>query len=98
MVKPRAKKTNRGTTPQDLFDTAAKEVIEGNASVRGTAKKYGMCHVSLFRYVTALKQKTTPKLATTHIIEFYKQSRRTTMRLLRSFRYVIFWIIAKTIA
>lgn len=62
MVKPRPRKTDRGTIPQDLFETAAKEVIEENRSVRGTAKKYGMCHVSLFRYVASLKRNETPKV------------------------------------
>ncbi|KAG5881741.1 hypothetical protein JTB14_005679 [Gonioctena quinquepunctata] len=43
MVKPRVKKTTRGEIPQELYEQAAYDVINGNAKVRTTAKKYGMC-------------------------------------------------------
>lgn len=62
MVKPRPKKTNRGEIPQELFEQAANRVINENASIRGTAKQYGMCHVSLNRFVKAVKSNKLPKV------------------------------------
>ncbi|KAG5865197.1 hypothetical protein JTB14_020764 [Gonioctena quinquepunctata] len=38
MVKPRVKKTTRGEIPQELYEQAAYDVINGNAKVRTTAK------------------------------------------------------------
>jgi hypothetical protein len=50
------RKTNRGFTT-DLIKAAADEVIVENKSVRSTAKKYDLCHVSLSRYVAKLKNR-----------------------------------------
>ncbi|KAG5863594.1 hypothetical protein JTB14_005011 [Gonioctena quinquepunctata] len=61
MVKPRVKKTTRGEIPQELYEQAAYDVINGNAKVRTTAKKYGMCHISLRRFVIAKKNNKTHK-------------------------------------
>lgn len=44
------RKTNRGFTAE-LIKAAADEVIIDNKSVRSTAKKYNLCHVSLSRYL-----------------------------------------------
>jgi len=48
------RKTNRGFTAE-LIKAAADEVIIENKSVRSTAKKYDLCHVSLSRYVAKFK-------------------------------------------
>ncbi|KAG5899217.1 hypothetical protein JTB14_034475 [Gonioctena quinquepunctata] len=61
MVKPRVKKTTRGEIPQELYEQAAYDVINGNAKVRTTAKKYGMCHISLRRFVIAKKNNKNPQ-------------------------------------
>ncbi|KAG5893638.1 hypothetical protein JTB14_015076 [Gonioctena quinquepunctata] len=63
MVKPRVKKTTRGEIPQELYEQAAYDVINGNAKVRTTAKKYGMCHISLRRFVIAKKNNKNPQVA-----------------------------------
>lgn len=60
MVKPRPRKTNRGEIPRELFETAAQKVINENSSIRSVAKDYGMCHVTLYRFVSALKNNTIP--------------------------------------
>lgn len=44
------RKTNRGLRAE-LNKAATDEVIIDNKSVRSTAKKYDLCHVSLSRYV-----------------------------------------------
>ncbi|KAG5894268.1 hypothetical protein JTB14_007894 [Gonioctena quinquepunctata] len=62
MVKPRVKKTTRGEIPQELYEQAAYDVINGNAKVRTTAKKYGMCHISLRRFVIAKKNNKNPQI------------------------------------
>ncbi|KAG5872440.1 hypothetical protein JTB14_029442 [Gonioctena quinquepunctata] len=62
MVKPRVKKTTRGEIPQELNEQAAYDVINGNAKVRTTAKKYGMCHISLRRFVIAKKNNKNPQV------------------------------------
>jgi len=48
------RKTNRGFTAE-LNKAAADEIIIENKSVRSTAKKYNLCHVSLSRYVAKFK-------------------------------------------
>ncbi|XP_060855541.1 uncharacterized protein LOC132933245 [Metopolophium dirhodum] len=48
------RKTNRGFT-SELIKAAADEVIIENKSVRSTAKKFNLCHVSLSRYVAKFK-------------------------------------------
>ncbi|XP_060843181.1 uncharacterized protein LOC132923302 [Rhopalosiphum padi] len=48
------RKTNRGFTAE-FIKAAADEVIIENKSVRSTAKKYDLCHVSLSRYVAKFK-------------------------------------------
>ena len=50
MPKHYIRKTNRGFTAE-LIKAAADEVINENKSVRSTAKKYDLCHVSLSQYV-----------------------------------------------
>lgn len=48
------RKTNRGFSTE-LIKSAADEVIIDNKSVRSTAKKYDLGHVSLSRYVAKIK-------------------------------------------
>lgn len=60
MVKPRERKTNRGQIPQDLYEVAAHSVINENMTVRAVARQYGMCHVSLNRFVNAVRENRNP--------------------------------------
>lgn len=46
--------TTRGYTKEQITN-ALHEVISDNKSIRETAKKYGLCHVSLSRYVKKIK-------------------------------------------
>lgn len=62
MVKPREKKTNRGEIPQELYEQAANAVINENAKVRTTARQYGICHVSLRRFIIAKKNQENPQV------------------------------------
>ncbi|KAI4469377.1 hypothetical protein MML48_1g00097 [Holotrichia oblita] len=62
MVKPREKKTNRGEIPQELYEQAANAVINEKAKVRTTARQYGICHVSLRRFIIAKKNQENPQV------------------------------------
>jgi hypothetical protein len=62
MVKPRNRKTERGFIPQCIYEEAAKKVIDEGKSVTRVAKDYGMCHVSLNRFVNVLRADLAPKL------------------------------------
>lgn len=59
-MKPRQRKTNRGNIPQEIYDEAAKTVLNDNVSIRAASKKYGICHVSLHRYVKSIRNNTRP--------------------------------------
>lgn len=56
MVRNRVRKTTRGSTPADVMLRAATEVMKDKHSCRATAKKYGIPHVTLSRYVKKLKK------------------------------------------
>lgn len=45
------RKSNRGTASLDLYKQAAKVVREENQSIRSVAKSFGLCHVSLTRFI-----------------------------------------------
>lgn len=62
MVKPRPRKTERGLTPKIIYEEAARKVIDSNQSIRKVAKDYGMCHVSLYRYVKSLRENLQPRV------------------------------------
>lgn len=45
------RKTTRGSISQEVFELAAKEVLEKNRKYRDVATEYDICHVTLFKYV-----------------------------------------------
>jgi len=61
-VKPRPRKTERGLIPKIIYEEAARKVIDNEQAVRKVAKDYGMCHVSLNRFVNALRNNLEPKV------------------------------------
>lgn len=62
MVKPRPRKTERGLIPKLVYEEAARKVIDNEQSVRQVAKNYGMCHVSLNRFVNSIRNNLQPKV------------------------------------
>lgn len=62
MVKPRPRKTERGLIPQSIYDEAARKIIDEKRSIRQISKDYGMCHVTLYRYVKALRENKEAKV------------------------------------
>lgn len=61
MVKPRERKTTRGQIPQEVYEEAAEQVNKHNFSIRNAAKTYNICHVSLTRFMKALKRNEAPR-------------------------------------
>lgn len=59
MVYKRGRKTARGTLPQEKYVEACKTVIEQGKSIRSVATTFGMCHVTLSRYIAKYKTKNT---------------------------------------
>lgn len=52
------KKSARGGTTLETMKEAAEEVITQNRPCRAVAREFGICHVSLFRFVKKLQQST----------------------------------------
>ena len=48
--------SNRGKTPTDILERAVKLVIEEKRTVRFVPGQFGICHVTLSRYVTETKE------------------------------------------
>ena len=44
------RKTERASAPKDVYELAAAQVLEGK-SCRSAAKEFGLCHVSLMRFI-----------------------------------------------
>lgn len=61
MVYKRPRKTLRGTVPLEKYTEACEIVIKQGKSVRSVATSFGMCHVTLSRYVAKYKQDNTVK-------------------------------------
>ncbi|CAG5010147.1 unnamed protein product [Parnassius apollo] len=49
------RKTTRGTKSLEVYELAAREVIEKNRNYRDVAKEFDLCHVSLFNFVKKKK-------------------------------------------
>jgi transposase len=62
MVKLRARKTEKGLIPQCIFEEAAKKVLNKGKSIRRVADDYGMCHVTLSRYINKQRDNLVPKV------------------------------------
>lgn len=50
MPRKRLRTTNRGSVNIETMQNAAKSVVDENKSIRGVAKEYGICHVTLARF------------------------------------------------
>ena len=55
MPRSRIRKTTRGTTDICVYRNAADDHLQNNQSIRAAAKKFGVCHVTLTRYVRKLQ-------------------------------------------
>lgn len=55
MPRQRIRKTDRGTTDTAVYKKAADEHFKENTKIRALAKKYNVCHVTLYRYIKKLK-------------------------------------------
>jgi len=53
------RKTDRGTVPLATMQLAANRVIQENQKIRSVANEFGICHVTLYRFVQKLKQNNT---------------------------------------
>lgn len=58
------RKTNRGSTPKDVFDRACQQVIFNKKSINSTAKQFDIPYKTLQRYVVEMKKtlESNPKL------------------------------------
>ncbi|CAH1110296.1 unnamed protein product [Psylliodes chrysocephalus] len=54
-MKPRVRNTNRGSISQETYEEAANKLLNDHVSVRTASRQYGICHVSLHRYVNSLR-------------------------------------------
>nr|XP_053616775.1 uncharacterized protein LOC128678900 [Plodia interpunctella] len=56
------RKTERATQSQDVYELAAAAVAENECSLRQASKDFGLCHVSLYRYIKKKKNNENPKV------------------------------------
>lgn len=56
MVRTYVKKTSRGSTPIDVYELAAKDVLENKLSIREAAKNHSINFMTLHRFIKKLKQ------------------------------------------
>ena len=56
MPRQRIRTTTRGTTDTEVYRKAAEEHSRDGTKIRALAKKYNVCHVTLYRYINKLKQ------------------------------------------
>lgn len=56
------RKTERATQSQEVFELAAAEVLKKNCSIRKASQNFGLCHVSLSRYIKKKKNNENPKI------------------------------------
>lgn len=56
------RKTTRGTTSIDVYESAALEVMENNRKYRDVAKEFDLCHVSLYNFVKKKKSGTSVQM------------------------------------
>lgn len=59
MPRQRIRTTERGTTDTEVYKKAAEEHFKDAATIRGLAKKYNVCHVTLCRFIKKLKAGNT---------------------------------------
>ncbi|XP_026826563.1 uncharacterized protein LOC113562203 [Ooceraea biroi] len=59
MLRNRKRTTSRGTTDMTNYKIAAEEHFNCKISIRAAAKEYGLCHVTLTRFIKKLKSGDT---------------------------------------
>jgi hypothetical protein len=59
MPRQRIRTTARGTTNTEVYRKAAEEHPKDGTKIRALARKYNVCHVTLYRYITKLKAGNT---------------------------------------
>ncbi|XP_026330952.1 uncharacterized protein LOC113238326 [Hyposmocoma kahamanoa] len=59
MPRQRIRKTERGTTNTAVYKKAADEHFQDKTKIRALAKKYNVCHVTLYRFIQKLKSGNT---------------------------------------
>jgi transposase-like protein len=59
MPRQRIRTTARGTTNTKVYRKAAEEHSKDGTKIRALARKYNVCHVTLYRYITKLKAGNT---------------------------------------
>ena len=56
MTRKYVRKSDRGKTPTDVLERVVKLVMEEKQTVRSVAGQFGICHVTLSRYVKKRKE------------------------------------------
>jgi hypothetical protein len=56
------RKTDRAMQSQEVYELAAAEVLENKCSIRKASEFFGLCHVSLYRYIKKKKNNQSPKV------------------------------------
>lgn len=59
MPRQRIRKTERGTTNTAVYKKAADEHFQDKTNIRALAKKYNVCHVTLYRFIQKLESGNT---------------------------------------
>ncbi|XP_059053650.1 uncharacterized protein LOC131847939 [Achroia grisella] len=59
MPRQRIRTTTRGTTDMEVYRKAAEEHAKDGTKIRSLAKKYNVCHVTLYRYIKKIKAGNT---------------------------------------
>lgn len=79
------KKTDRGTKSLEVYELAAKEVIEKKTSLRKTAKDFNLCHVTLYKFIKAKKENAVVRVGYTkpRLIFSSEQEAKLTYYLLK---------------
>lgn len=50
------RKTDRGTKSTEIYELAAREVMEKKASLRKAAKDFDVCYVTLYKFIKTKKK------------------------------------------
>ncbi|XP_053611421.1 uncharacterized protein LOC128675910 [Plodia interpunctella] len=59
MPRHRIRNTSRGTTDMEVYRKAAEEHCKEGTKIRALARKYNVCHVTLYRYIKKVKAGNT---------------------------------------
>lgn len=59
------RKSKRATQSQEVYELVAAEVLENKCSIRKASQTFGLCHISLYRYIK--KKKNNEKLTVGYV-------------------------------